>query len=301
MTEVMTVGDVHKGLLHRIRTQVYPPGSRLPSVRELAEELGSNPSTVDRAIHRLVELNVVRTVPRRGTYVTSSSSTREEAVDLITGDLREAVIRAWNAGVSAERIQQIVDDGIRTLSRRPRIAFVECNARDLERMVVLVENASGVTVTPLLLDDIEAGRMLDEEFDVIAAPMFHLTDLTPVVSSYDRVVEINFVASSAVLRRFATVGSQARVVVAAPTERGVQRMTAMVGQYHPGPIQSFHLGVDDPADLAGADLVVLNNAAPLPAGVADTVGEVISIQWELDPGFTARFRQRIEEAIALPR
>lgn len=301
MTEVMTVGDVHKGLLHRIRTQVYPPGSRLPSVRELAHELGSNPSTVDRAIHRLVELNVVRTVPRRGTYITSSSSTREEAVDLITEDLREAVVRAWNAGVPAERIQQIVDDGISSLARRSRIAFVECNPRDLDRMVVLVENASGVSVTPLLLDEIEEGRMLDEEFDIIAAPMFHLTDLGPLVSNFDRVVEINFVASSAVLRRFATVGSTARVVVVAPTDRGVQRMTAMIGQYHPGPIRSFHLGFDDPAELAGADLVVLNNAAPLPAGVAETIREIISIEWELDPGFTLRFRQRIEEAVALPR
>ena len=37
----------------RILTGVYPPGSRLPSVRELAAEAGVNPNTMQRALSQL--------------------------------------------------------------------------------------------------------------------------------------------------------------------------------------------------------------------------------------------------------
>ena len=40
-------------LARRIITGVYPPGSRLPSVRELAAEAGVNPNTMQRAMAQL--------------------------------------------------------------------------------------------------------------------------------------------------------------------------------------------------------------------------------------------------------
>ena len=40
-------------LARQIITGVYPPGSRLPSVRELAAEAGVNPNTMQRALAQL--------------------------------------------------------------------------------------------------------------------------------------------------------------------------------------------------------------------------------------------------------
>ena len=40
-------------LARRIATGAYPPGSRLPSVRELAAEAGVNPNTMQRALAQL--------------------------------------------------------------------------------------------------------------------------------------------------------------------------------------------------------------------------------------------------------
>ena len=40
-------------MARRIVTGVYPPGSRLPSVRELAAEAGVNPNTMQRAMAQL--------------------------------------------------------------------------------------------------------------------------------------------------------------------------------------------------------------------------------------------------------
>ncbi|WUI00939.1 GntR family transcriptional regulator [Spirillospora sp. NBC_00431] len=290
----MTVDDVYRELLDRIQRRVFAPGTKLPPVRELADQLMSNSSTVDRAIHRLVAQDLVRTVPRRGTFVADREHGFERPETGIE-ELRKALRRAWRTGMSVSHIREAVDVELASLGHGPRIAFVECNKRDLDRMQALVTNASGVKVEPILLDE-TSGRTLDEEFDLVAAPIFHLSDLEPVIRDFDHVIDINFVASAAALRRLATVGRASRVVVCAPTGRGVRRMTSIVGQYFDGRIEPFQAGADDPAVLDGADLVVTNHAADLPAEARGR--EVLTIEWELEAGFASGFRRRVERALA---
>lgn len=50
-------------------TGVLPPGSRLPSVRELAGQLAINPNTIQRAYSQLETEGYVYTVSGRGTFV----------------------------------------------------------------------------------------------------------------------------------------------------------------------------------------------------------------------------------------
>lgn len=45
--------QLHDQLALRIATGAYPPGSRMPTVRELAAEAGVNPNTMQRALAKL--------------------------------------------------------------------------------------------------------------------------------------------------------------------------------------------------------------------------------------------------------
>ncbi|AYY11360.1 GntR family transcriptional regulator [Actinobacteria bacterium YIM 96077] len=47
----------------------FSPGARLPSERQLADELGVSIGTVRRATQILRERGLVKTLPSRGTYV----------------------------------------------------------------------------------------------------------------------------------------------------------------------------------------------------------------------------------------
>ena len=49
---------------------VYPPGSRLPSVRELALEAGVNPNTMQRALAELERRELVFSERTSGRFVT---------------------------------------------------------------------------------------------------------------------------------------------------------------------------------------------------------------------------------------
>ena len=56
-------------LTRRIVSGQYPMGARLPSVRELAEEAGVNPNTMQRAYRELEVQGWIYSVPGKGSYV----------------------------------------------------------------------------------------------------------------------------------------------------------------------------------------------------------------------------------------
>ncbi len=53
------------------RTRMLPPGTRLPTVRRLADDLGVAPGTVARAYRELESDQVVETRGRHGTFVSA--------------------------------------------------------------------------------------------------------------------------------------------------------------------------------------------------------------------------------------
>lgn len=53
-----------------IESGIYRDGDKLPSVRASANELGVNPNTVARAYALLEEKGYIRTLPKKGVYVT---------------------------------------------------------------------------------------------------------------------------------------------------------------------------------------------------------------------------------------
>ena len=74
----------------RIVTGVYPAGSKLPSVRELAEESGVNPNTMQRALTELEQEGLVYTQRTAGRFVSEDRSMldnikHEEARSLTAG------------------------------------------------------------------------------------------------------------------------------------------------------------------------------------------------------------------------
>ena len=56
---------------------VLPPGSQMPSVRQLATELSVNPNTIQRAYMELEKLGLIYPVKGRGNFVADSSQVQK--------------------------------------------------------------------------------------------------------------------------------------------------------------------------------------------------------------------------------
>jgi len=64
-------------LTRRIITGVYPPGSKLPPVRELAAEAGVNPNTMQRALAQLEQDGLAKADRTAGRLVTQDTAVLE--------------------------------------------------------------------------------------------------------------------------------------------------------------------------------------------------------------------------------
>lgn len=290
------VDEVHDELLDRILSGFYPPGSRLPSCRTLARELGSNSSTVDRAVSRLAAAGRVRTYPRRGTFVADPGEPVTDAVLVVESRLEQLFLWAGRLGLRLDQLTAVVGSVLERIETMPRVALVECNERDLRHVQQLLQQELKVEVHPVLLSE-ATGRLLDEEFDAVVSPLFHLNDVGEVVTDPDAVVELHLTISPASLRQLVECRRAERILVVAPTRRGVQWMTAVVGQYYAGPLDAIQLGVDEVDLPTDAPVVVTNNAAAVPDAALAHAGRVITIEWEIDPRSLASLRAQIDRRL----
>lgn len=291
-----SVDDIYLLILERLGAGAFQLGSRLPSCRALADLFGSNPSTVSRALRRLSAAGLVRTEERRGSFVTATQPARVDSESQIVEDLTRVVSKAAAAGYDRSVIGRMFERALASATTTARVAFAECNAFDLGRMSRMVENATGVAVDPVLMDDL-ADDWTDR-FDVVAVPLFHLADVAAKPPGLDRVVELNFVPAAEVLRRIATLDVRCRVMVVLPTRRGIELISSLVRQYFAGRIETHMGGADDIPALEVGDVLVTTHALGLSDNQVASLQEVIQVDWELDQHSARTFRLRVEQAIA---
>lgn len=83
-------------LTERIVSGLYPLGSRMPSVRELAAQAGVNPNTMQRALAQLESDGLVVTNRTAGRTVTEDS----QSVDRVRQSLAEDKMEFYVAGMA---------------------------------------------------------------------------------------------------------------------------------------------------------------------------------------------------------
>jgi DNA-binding transcriptional regulator YhcF (GntR family) len=296
MAPAPSIDQVYAALMGRLQRGVYPMGSKLPSCRRLAEDLQSNPSTVDRALRRMAEQGLVRTISRQGSFVAATKLLREVSASELASEFESLIHRARRSGISATEIRAMWEAGLKRVTRSPRVALVECNQRDLDVLGSRIEAISGLRITGLLMDDDNPPSGLDSDFDVIVTPFFHLNEVTQLVADPDTLVAVNVTASPQVLRRIAMIDPHQTVAVAAPTDRGLQQVGGLVRQIFGGPVVDFLIGRDQPATLATVGAVVMSNASDdLPVLPPDCA--VIAVEWMIEDGFGAFLVAQVERLL----
>ena len=85
----------------RIVTGVYPPGSRFPTVRELAAEAGVNPNTMQRALTQLESRGLVTTNRTAGRTVTEDTAVLDAMRAQLARELTEKAIKTLHEAYRA--------------------------------------------------------------------------------------------------------------------------------------------------------------------------------------------------------
>lgn len=82
---------------------------QLPTVRALAQELGVNPNTVQKAYQLLEKDRIIYTVVGRGTFVSPNLSAVEQKKQLAGEGLKKALAGAQDAGLTRAEIDALIE------------------------------------------------------------------------------------------------------------------------------------------------------------------------------------------------
>lgn len=98
-------------LTEGIVSGVYAPGSRMPSVRDLAAEAGVNPNTMQRALAELENRGLVQTNRTAGRVVTEEMDMiHQKRRELAETQMRAFLEKMKTLGFSKQEILEIVGE-----------------------------------------------------------------------------------------------------------------------------------------------------------------------------------------------
>ncbi len=87
--------QIYRGIVKMAAAGAFGGDGQLPSVRSVAQELGVNPNTVQKAYGLLERDGVICSLPRKGSFLTGEQNAvdkqREEAVQKVRVSAREAL------------------------------------------------------------------------------------------------------------------------------------------------------------------------------------------------------------------
>ena len=112
--------QIYRGIVKMAAAGAFGGDGQLPSVRSVAQELGVNPNTVQKAYGLLERDGVICSLPGKGSFLTGEQNAvdkqREEAVQKVRVSAREAL----DCGVALGELLSAVqaEDSRRTASEK---------------------------------------------------------------------------------------------------------------------------------------------------------------------------------------
>lgn len=100
--------QIVNGIIRLRALGVMSAGESLPSVRNLAIELGVNPNTVQKA-YQILEINgIIYSVKGKGSYIADDESAQNAIVNSAINDFNKAVSTAKELGISKDELIKVI-------------------------------------------------------------------------------------------------------------------------------------------------------------------------------------------------
>lgn len=242
MSSVLPTWEILKQYVEeQIGTGVYPVGSWLPSVRELAAELNVNRNTVSKVYQALGRDGVLEVERGKGVRVAAKPAegrTAESRIELgIASIMREASL----AGVSREWVLERVAASAEAAfgNRLVRLGFVECTMPDARQLAGDLSGFLNVSVTPVDLAELEREPQLAEQFDLVTTTFFHLQEVSAILPADTEPIGIHHAVSHESVLEIAKLRRGSTIVIVCPNSRTLERVRTIVETYAHGHVYSY--------------------------------------------------------------
>lgn len=107
---------IYKQIVNSVKESIIKgmllPGDKLPSVRELARILTTNPNTVSKAYNELERMHIIETLRGKGTFVAIDYTPKIEAENIVKlkDGLKKVLMDAHYMGLKKDDINNIFNE-----------------------------------------------------------------------------------------------------------------------------------------------------------------------------------------------
>ena len=307
--EQVTAEAVTQAIVHRITTGQLLPGDRLPPVRKLADELGSNRNTVNKAYQMLCELGVVSSGNGRQGYTVKRGGRAgsKPKSELLAYFYRQSLDLAWQemaAGVSSQEMFDLWENAIAEVTGHSKVGlvFYECNDYDTIEMGRRLVEVLGLPVEYHNLPHFYANpTAILNRFDLIITTYHHLAEISEAISQQgfppERVVGIETRLTPDAMLRIARF-PKTRIGVVCTNENTAHMLKHFLTGYRPD-WQIEAISVEDPKRVKqlakqSDHFVVTHTSADEVTALTGRTPDVI-VTFQIDEQSVAFLTQRIHQ------
>lgn len=279
---------VREYLEDQIAVGRYPPGTWLPSVRELAKDLKINRNTVSKVYQSLGRDGLLEAVRGRGVRVLRAAAKSGSGESRLLGEIEGLVHEARAQGVSRDwligRVSSIARATYASLS--VHVGFVECNVHDARVLARDLSEHLGIEIAPIVLNDVLADpRGVAAGKDIVATTLFHLQEVNTALAGLPpEVVGVNHAPSHETLLQIARLKPGITIAVACNNDRTLGLVQRIVGLYARGRI--LGCTTDDLSKLKenveSADVVIVDSLSREPVGKFAPRGSIITVEFHIE-------------------
>ena len=298
----VSVHAVRDIVIDRLASGAHPIGSKLPTSRELAAEIGAHRNTVAKAYQELAALGLVTVRQGRGTFVVSlleNGSGRAFATRWHSS-LTDLIRKARRIGLPEHELRDLFDLEIAAVYGVARRGlFVECNTADVASAIDEIETLVGQRLSPLLLHRLQRDPVESVAgFDVVFTSLFHVKEvsdwLEPVSPGVD-VIGVYTQPDEIALDQLARIPTGSRVGIVVSNAEGARRFANQINTVTVASTQALVMPNDDDIVALAAEMdvfvcsrsrfaQVLALALPQPA---------IELQFHVSPQSAARVAEAL--------
>jgi DNA-binding transcriptional regulator YhcF (GntR family) len=235
--EPRTAVDIESFLESRIRSGLYPEGARIPTVREMAEQLGVNKNTVVRAYQALERKGYLELTRGRGAFVRQRVPATGTLDSRWLAQLDRLLDDARTRSLTRDALMQEITRSVDRFYGTPglKIAFVECNAPDIEEMGGQIGAAVGQPLEGVMLNDFLAQPAeLAARCDLIVTTFYHLGEASRALgaAAKEKLVGVHALPVHDATLNIARLNAQ---VIGLVCDRAstIDNLTHIIHTYHP--------------------------------------------------------------------
>jgi GntR family transcriptional regulator len=297
----VTAEEIESAIASRISGGVYHAGGSIPPLREIAQELGANRNTVNKACRALQAAGILEMrVGKKGFFVRRSPS-GESGADRLRKHARELVWQAMAAGVPRDQVLGDISAIVEQVygSGELRAIFYECNLHDSKMLGAELARLLGLPVDTGLLDDLDtAPEYSAQRYDLIVTTFHHLAAVNrTLVHHLDKIVGVDTRPTPEALLGIARLHLP-RVGLICTLSNTVHMLKHVIYSYHPECTVEVAL-IDHPHEVESLlrwcdHLVVTHTCVDALQTMTDRAPDVL-VEFRIDEQSVEYLRQRIQE------